>query len=114
MANASAAGMASAAGKPDQFRRATDQYGAARGVADRRIDAVVGNKHRGAYQRVAVIAVAVAVAYAEAWPLPRTRRSGPHTSRPYAAAIPGTWPSATNSTEPSANSPAVAATYHMT
>jgi hypothetical protein len=34
----------------------------ARDAADRRIDAVVGNKHRGAYQRVAVLAVA----YAEA------------------------------------------------
>ncbi|MBN1174715.1 MAG: hypothetical protein JXA67_21320 [Micromonosporaceae bacterium] len=32
----------------------------ARDVADRRIDAVVSNKHRGAYQRVAVLAVAYA------------------------------------------------------
>jgi hypothetical protein len=33
---------------------------AARDAADRRIDAVVGNKHRGAYQRVAVLTVAYA------------------------------------------------------
>jgi hypothetical protein len=44
----------------------------ARSVADRRIDAVVGNKHRGAYQRVAVLAVA----YAEALVLAEDQAAG--------------------------------------
>jgi hypothetical protein len=35
-----------------------------RGVVDQRVDAVVSNKHRGAYQRVAVLAVAYAEALA--------------------------------------------------
>ncbi len=45
---------------------------AARSVADRRVDAVVGNKHRGAYQRVAVLAVA----YAEALALAEDQAAG--------------------------------------
>ena len=45
---------------------------AAREVADRRIDAVVGSKHRGAYQRVAVLAVA----YAEALALAEDQAAG--------------------------------------
>lgn len=46
-------------GSPRQRRQWLD---AARSVVDQRVDAVVSNKHRGAYRRVAVLAVA----YAEA------------------------------------------------
>ncbi len=56
-------------GSPQQRRQWFD---AARSVADRRIDAVVGNKHRGAYQRVAVLAVA----YAEALALAADQAAG--------------------------------------
>jgi len=56
-------------GSPRQRQRWLD---VARGVADQRIDAVVGNKHRGAYQRVAVLAVA----YAEALALAADQAAG--------------------------------------
>jgi hypothetical protein len=63
-------GIASDAGSQRQRRQ---WLAAAREVADRRIDAVVGGKHRGAYQRVAV-AYAEALALAEDHAAGRTRR----------------------------------------
>jgi hypothetical protein len=48
-------------GSPQQRQQWLD---VARSVVDQRVDAVVSNKHRGAYQRVAVLAVAYAEALA--------------------------------------------------
>jgi hypothetical protein len=69
------------AGTPRQRRQ---WLGAAREVADRRIDAVVGGKHRGAYQRVAVLAVA----YAEALALAEDQAAG----AAHVAAVRGRYP----------------------
>jgi len=64
-----AARIASGPGGPRQRRQ---WLAAARGVVDRRTDAVVGNKHRGAYQRVAILAVT----YAEALALAEDQTAG--------------------------------------
>ncbi len=56
-------------GSPQQRRQWFDAAGV---VVDRRVDAVVGNKHRGAYQRAAVLAVA----YAEALALAADQAAG--------------------------------------
>jgi len=55
-----------------------------RDAADRRINAVVGNKHRGAYRRVAVLAVA----YAEAL----TLAGDPSGGAAYVADVRGRYP----------------------
>lgn len=60
------------ADRPGGAQQRQQWLDAARSVADRRIDAVVGNKHRGAYQRVAVLAVA----YAEALALAADQAAG--------------------------------------
>lgn len=51
---------------PGGSRQRRQWLAAARGVVDRRVDAVVGNKHRGAYQHAAVLAVTYAEALAVA------------------------------------------------
>ncbi|GAA2606894.1 hypothetical protein GCM10010399_42290 [Dactylosporangium fulvum] len=63
---------ADAAGQRAGTLKRQQWFDAARSVADRRIDAVVGNKHRGAYHRVAVLAVA----YAEALALAADQAAG--------------------------------------
>jgi hypothetical protein len=73
--------MTSDAGGP---RRRRQWLAAAGDVAQRRIDAVVGRKHRGAYQRVAVIAVA----YAEALALAEDQAAG----AAYVTAVRGRYP----------------------
>ncbi|WP_238010354.1 hypothetical protein KZZ52_53790 [Dactylosporangium sp. AC04546] len=60
------------ADRPGSAQQRQQWLDAARSVADRRIDAVVGNKHRGAYQRVA----ALGVAYAEALALAADQAAG--------------------------------------
>jgi hypothetical protein len=60
------------ADRPGSPRQRQQWLAAARSVVDRRVDAVVGNKHRGAYQRVAVLAVA----YAEAQALAADQAAG--------------------------------------
>ena len=60
------------AGGPGGPRQRRQWLAAARGVVDRRVDTVVGNKHRGAYQRVAILAVT----YAEALALAEDQTAG--------------------------------------
>jgi hypothetical protein len=68
-------------GTPEQRQH---RLAVARDAADRRIDAVVGNKHRGAYQRVAVLAVA----YAE----DLTLAGDPSGAAAYVAGVRGRYP----------------------
>src|SRR5262249_36768604 len=52
------------ADRPGSPQQRQQWFDVARSVVDQRVDAVVSNKHRGAYQRVAVLAVAYAEALA--------------------------------------------------